>query len=177
MPTVIATPGASNATSYVTVAEADTYLEARPNVTAWTLASATDRAVAVITATRLLTPLSWLGSRTSRTQALAWPRTACVDPDAPVGYTGYRGDESIYFDPAVVPARIKDATCELALEVLKAGTADLATLDGDAGLVAKTIGPISKAWGTRGKPQGLARFTQVLTLIRPLLGGTGVIRS
>lgn len=177
MPTVIATAGAADANSYVTVAEAQAYLDARLNVAAWTNASVDDRERAVITATRLLTPLPWLGSRTTSAQALAWPRTACPDPDAPEGFTGVRGLGYLYYDTSVIPVRVKDATCELALEVLNAGTADLGTLDADANLTSKTVGPLSKSWATGGKPQGLARFTFFRTLIAPLLGGTGVQRS
>lgn len=177
MPTVIATPGAANATSYLTVAEADAYLDARPNVAAWTGASADARARAVITATRLLSPLPWRGSRTTAAQALAWPRADCPNPDAPWGVSGVTGDEWIYYASDVIPQRVKDACAELALELLNAGTSDLATLDGDANLTAKSIGPLSKAWGAQGKPQGMARFPFLLALLAPLLDTPGLARA
>lgn len=177
MPTIIATPGASDANSYVTVVEATAYLDARFNVGAWTAASADDKERALISATRLLTPLPFLGSRTTAAQSLAWPRTAAPDPDAPIGFSGLRDAGYLYYAQTVVPVRLKDATCELALEVLNAGTADLGTLDADANLTSKTVGPLSKSWAVGGKPQGLARFSFFRSLIAPLLGGARLVRS
>lgn len=170
MATVIATAGASDANSFVTVADCTTYLDGRLNTSAWTAASADDKARAVISATRLLNGLRYLGSTVSETQALQWPRAYVPNPDAPFDADPTRPfDEVVYYVETEIPQRIVDATCELALEFLNAGTTDFAALDGDANLTSKTIGPISKTWAAAGKPQGMARFPLVLNLLRPLL--------
>lgn len=177
MPSVIETPGAANANSFVSVAEATTYLDARPNIAAWTAADADAKARAVITATRLLSPLSWRGSRVTSTQALSWPRANCPDPDAPTGYLGATRDDWVSYDISIIPQRVKDATCETALAIVNSGATDFATLDADANLTSKTVGPLSKSWGAGGKPQGLARFPMLSSLLGPLLDVGGVRRS
>lgn len=175
--TVIATAGAATANSYVTVAEADAFLDGRLNAGAWSATDADTRAKAVVEATRELDALPWAGSRVSTAQALNWPRAYVLDPDAPwdVETTGI--DDRLYIAETVIPPRVKDATIELALQFVKAGTSDLAALDGDAGLVAKTVGPLAKAWGALGKPQGLARFPRAAQRLRPLLAGGGTMTA
>jgi len=169
MATVDATVGGAAANSYVTVAVADAYLDARLNASAWTGASAADQARAVIEATRTLDTFHWKGTRVNGTQALSWPRAYVPNPDAPkdVEVPSLVTDIA-YYPEASIPQRILDATCELALEFLKAGTTDLAALDADAQLTSKTTGPLSKSWAPGGKPQGVSRFTRVLDLITPL---------
>src|SRR5678810_157099 len=118
MPTVVATVGASNANSFVTVAEGDTYCDARLNASAWTDAEDDDKAKAVIEATRELSAKMWVGSKSTTAQALAWPRAYATDPDA--AWAGWG-----YYDSNIVPQRVKDATCELALQFLIGGILSL----------------------------------------------------
>lgn len=121
--TIVATPGASNANSYATVAEADTYFDDRLKATAWTGADADDKARALIEATRRIdqeefegTPVDPLNDAdvTGDTQALKWPRQA-ADDDA--GWT---------YDDDVIPTIVKRATFELALALLDADSDFLA---------------------------------------------------
>lgn len=163
---ITATVGASNANSFVTEAEMDAYCEGRLNASAWTSDAAA--LPALVEATRDLSNLTWKGWRVTETQALSWPREHVRDPDAiydedvgELGYPEYATD--------IIPQRVKDATCELALAYLKAGTTDLASVDADTNLTSKTVGPLSKSWGPAGKPTGLARFPRVQQLIAPLL--------
>lgn len=78
------------------------------------------KASALIMATRYLDQLSYLGERTEDTQALAFPRMFLPDPDATAVYVGQtmrlRRD---YLDEDTVPKRIKHATYELAFSLLK----------------------------------------------------------
>lgn len=115
---IVATPGASTANSYVTVAEADTYFGDRPESTAWTGATADQKAAALIYATRRIDqetfkghPAKPLTDRASSgdTQALKWPRYSVPTPD------GW------YYDQSVVPECVKRATMELALAMLAGG--------------------------------------------------------
>ena len=70
-PTLVATPGASNANSYTTVAEATAYFESRLYRSTWENADPADQTVALIWATRVLDEqIDWLGTKVSTTQAL-----------------------------------------------------------------------------------------------------------
>jgi hypothetical protein len=99
MPTIVATPGAANANSYLTRAEAQAYFDARLSVAGWD--DADDQDVLLIMATRVIdaiarplktfvpaqggiaayyrTRRTWTGAPASTTQRLAWPRTGMYD--------------------------------------------------------------------------------------------------
>lgn len=159
--TIIATPGASDANSFVTIEEADAYLATRLNASDWT--GTEPKKKAACEATRELSALGWQSYRTSSTQALAWPRLNAPNPD------GTSACE--VFEDTIVPQRIKDATCELALEFLRAGTIDAAALDSKAGIIEKTVGPLTTRYADPSqRAQGLARYPRVMKLIGPLLG-------
>lgn len=85
-PSLVATAGASNANSYLTIAGADSIANGMVGSLAWANATNDTKARALITATNGLETLSYIGQRTSTTQALSWPRTnaACGDkaPDS-----------------------------------------------------------------------------------------------
>lgn len=115
MPTVVATVGGSTSNSYVEVAEADTFFDERLQVTAWTGASADDKARAVIQATRRIDQEQFVGhpvrpltdrSASGTTQALQWPR---YNAQAPDGW---------WYDQDVIPERVKRATMLLAHAIL-----------------------------------------------------------
>lgn len=120
MPLVIVeTPGASNANSYVSAAEADTYFAARPGSTAWTgEADADTKAAALIYATVRIDEEQFKGRSTKPlpdratsgdTQALEWPRAGVSD------------GEGWYYDQDTVPVCVKRATMEVALAMLAGG--------------------------------------------------------
>jgi len=115
MPTLITTPGAVDANSYATVAEADAYHDTHLYASAWTAASANTKAVALIQATRTLDALyEWAEWRTYETQALAWPRSGLLDAGA-----------MQYLDEDEIPSQLKNATAEFARQLLEANrTAD-----------------------------------------------------
>ena len=107
MPTLIATPGAVNANSYATVAEADTYHETHLYMSVWENADTDQKTIALIWATRLLDEQNdWIGEKASAAQALRWPRSYAEDAD---GYP---------IDAATIPNGIKNATAELARHLL-----------------------------------------------------------
>jgi hypothetical protein len=158
--TVDATVGGAAANSFVTVAEADSYLEARLNSAAWT--GTEPKKQAVIEATRSLSALAWQGNRADDTQFLSWPRFNASNPDGTSALDVYDDD--------VIPQRIKDATCELALEFLRAGTTDIANPESSSGVIEKTVGPLTTRWADPSQRlSGLARFPRVMALINPLL--------
>lgn len=126
-PTIVVEDGTgkADANSYISVADAQAYIEGRLNSDSWNNASADQKAIAVLMATRSVdVNMEWFGYRVGTVQALDWPRLYVPDkrltmyhyvrdPLAPVGIYGpvYPQDE--------VPVRVKDATAELAAEMLK----------------------------------------------------------
>jgi Putative DnaT-like ssDNA binding protein len=169
--TLDATVGGAAANTFATDAEADAYIGNRLNSGAWSAASGDDQARALIEATRELSTMIWQGSRATDTQALSWPRFLAPNPDG-VTITWWA-----YYDPGVIPQRIKDATCELALEFLRAGSSDIASTDTNSGVIEKTVDVLTTRWQPGQRPLGLNRFPRVLKLISPLLSiGTGQVR-
>ena len=158
--TVIATPGAANANSYLTLAEAQTYFDSRLFSDAWT--NSPDQNVALVMATRILDALAqpfktlmpeqngvpayyrvrrqWTGTRSTSTQALAWPRTNMVDANGNI------------IDSSVVPQDLKNATAELAMQLSSTDR----TLDNDVitgGITAVRTGSVSVSFKQNITPQ------------------------
>jgi hypothetical protein len=99
-----ATAGGPSANSYATVAEGTSYHEGRLHSSAWTDASATDKAAALVWATRLLDgTFAWAGWPDTSSQALQWPRSGIV-----------ARNPFVVVPEGVVPQEIKNATAELA---------------------------------------------------------------
>lgn len=104
MADLIATVGAADANSYVTVDEATAYHETRPGST-WE--DVDDQEAALIMATRLMDGLLvWTGSAATALQALGWPRNGMLT----------RNNFAIAAD--VLPRELKDATSELAMQLV-----------------------------------------------------------
>jgi hypothetical protein len=129
--TLIATSGASNANSFATVAEADSYHEAHLYGSAWTSAATAKKEQSLVMATRWLdAQVRWLGYASYSTQVLGWPRYGVSNP-----VTG------VLLDSTTIPQRIRDVTAELARRLI---VGDL-TADNDAevaGLKRLKAGPV-----------------------------------
>lgn len=172
-----ATVGASDANSYITEEEMTAYCEGRLNASIWT--GDESQLAALVEATRDLTVMEWEGIRASSTQALAWPRDFVANPDLRLDtfneqyYDIIRRQAPVYYLNNEIPDRIKTATAELALQYLKSGGTDLAARPSDAGVIEKTVGPLTTKWeSARARPEGIERFTRVMSYIQPLLKGT-----
>ena len=110
MPAAInATTGSASANSYLTIAAADTIAESMLGTLAWTTATSDQKTRALITATRGLDTLTWIGDRATTTQALDWPRSnvSCDGVD-------YADD--------IIPEQIKYSTFDLANALLTTPT-------------------------------------------------------
>jgi hypothetical protein len=105
---LIATPGAADANSYCTVAEAALWLADRLDAEAWYQTSVLQREQALIWATRLLDEQAgWQTTPVTTTvQALWWPCTDASD----------RFGEVI--PPTIIPDFVQRATAEYALALL-----------------------------------------------------------
>jgi len=102
--------GKGDANAYASVAHGDAYHEGHLYATAWTAATTPNKEKALVMATRLIdSQYQFAGWKASTAQALQWPRASCLDPD---------GEDDLPAD--AVPQAIRDATCELARELLVA---------------------------------------------------------
>src|ERR1017187_2308118 len=108
--------GKADANAYAEVANGDAYHAGHLYATAWTAATADQKAVALVMATRLIdAEYQFNGLRTVDAQALQWPRVNCLDPD--------KASASVlvslllaypFVSASIVPKALVLATCELA---------------------------------------------------------------
>lgn len=99
--TIIATPGASDANSYLTVAAADTLAEERLGTLTWSTATDTNKKKALVQATRYMDTLTYIGEKATTTQSLLWPRTGATC-----------GDKN--YSSTIIPPEVEEATFDLA---------------------------------------------------------------
>jgi hypothetical protein len=100
--------GKADANAYANVADGDAYHAGHLYASAWTAATADQKAVALVMASRLLdAEYQFGGTRAVASQALQWPREDCPDPDA--------GD---MVAETMVPKAVVEAACELARELI-----------------------------------------------------------
>lgn len=97
-PTIIATPGATNANAFGTLAESETYFDAQYHPDdPWSGFTDAQKTVAIIMATRWMTSLiEWTGYWASTTQALPWPRNGM-----------WHRNDFVYVDSTTVPDEVK----------------------------------------------------------------------
>ena len=99
--TITATPGDASANCYVTLYEANSYLEAHLQASVWTAFDDEKKKAALVAATRQIDTMKFAGRRGTQAQSLAWPRIGLYDYDSYV-VTG-------------VPVKLKAAVNELAI--------------------------------------------------------------
>lgn len=101
-----ATLGASDANSYVTLAEASAYFGDRMHASAW--AAITEKDQLLITSSQMLDwYINWKGDKASVAQSMQWPRDGAIRPD---------GTE---IDDDVLPPEVKIAVYELAFSSME----------------------------------------------------------
>src|SRR5262249_21642796 len=125
VPALVTAIGTANANSYRTLAEADSFFEARLDGENWASFSGDKRTQALLKSAKRLNQINWLGSKINMVQALAWPRVGVLKRDSASVYTygGYYGSPyPIYgeeYRADEIPEIVKDAQCEFAFEFLK----------------------------------------------------------
>ncbi len=114
--------GLADATSYLSVAEANVILEANPHVyPVWSARGTSDRQKLLVWATRVLdAAVRWYGRKTVESSALRWPRTGVVDRDG------------VALAATVLPPALKLATATFAASL---GVADRTAERDQDGLV------------------------------------------
>ena len=160
--------GMSSATSYISVADADSFAT-EVGLTSWTGTNGA-KETALIKAQRFLTQLyrgQWKGERIASTQALDWPRNGVYDAD---GYL---------LTSTTVPSAVKEAQVELAVRALTAGLiSDVATTDAGIASEASSVGGVSYSVTFTGSKATQAQYPVVNLLLAPYLrGGTEVMRG
>jgi hypothetical protein len=104
---LVSTLGGTTSNSYVTLADATAYFVDRLDSSAWSDASIRQQQNALIMATMRLEAETYVGSKAYYTQRLQWPRYSTFDRDG------------IVYDYLTIPGIVQQATCELALALLR----------------------------------------------------------
>ncbi len=118
---IVATPGAANANSYLTLAEAQAIIDGfveDADVQHWGSGNTDSRNRALFTATQRLDRERFLGARATDTQALQWPRTGVRKPDTYINTYAVGFPFRIttdYFTDTEIPTQIQYAQAVLAV--------------------------------------------------------------
>ncbi|MAK71780.1 MAG: hypothetical protein CMF19_07020 [Idiomarinaceae bacterium] len=173
MPTFVVEDGTgkSDANSYVSVANADTYFDNYGAPATWTGASTANKEKALRIATAYVSERygnRWRGVIDSDTQALDWPRSGVVD-----AATG------LYYDNDEMPTKLLNATAEVALRQL-AGTSlrpDVKAGEGNVTNSTISVGGISISEDFIGSATTSPDFPEVRDKLRDLMtdGGAGLL--
>lgn len=176
MPTIVATPGAANANSYLTVSEASAYFDSRVPGAVFDAWDNSDRREALlINATRLIDKLllpdvkelfyqngvayyrvhpAWTGLPAMVTQRLCWPRTGMLDQNGNA------------IAASVIPQDLKDATAEFAGQLAVGDR----TLDNDVvlqGVRSIKAGSVAMTFDTAGLAASYVLPSAVYNLLVP----------
>ena len=154
--------GKTDADSYLSVADADTYHTNHSGSTDWSGATTATKEQALRLATQYLDVRYnglWKGYRSNETQALDWPRAYVEDSD------GY------YYDSDEMPLRVKDATAELALRVVEGDTLlDDITKPGTIKRKRVKAGPVETETEYVGGYNQVKKYPLIDGIVRPLTG-------
>ncbi len=117
------TVGGNASESYVTVAEADIYVEARYDGTdlgtEWDALDEEPKEYRLKLGALILNTFAWRGAKASRNQRLDFPRWWRWDDGYPLDEDTYEDYADITdYTPPTVPDEAKDAQCELSLQVV-----------------------------------------------------------
>jgi hypothetical protein len=118
---IVATPGAANANSYLTLADAQAIVDGfvqDADVQHWGSGNTDSRNRALFTATQRLDRERFLGARATDTQSLQWPRTGVRKPDTYINTYAVGFPFRIttdYFTDTEIPTQIQYAQTVLAV--------------------------------------------------------------
>lgn len=144
---LVATIGAANANTYLTLADAQAIVDGLvldADVTAWGTATTDAKNRALYTAAQRLDRERFLGARSTDTQSMQWPRTGVRKPDTYINTyaTGFPFRITTdYFTDSEIPPQIKQA--QVVLAVYLNNNTDGLGLSGLEDYNSVSIGPIS----------------------------------
>jgi len=123
---LVTTEGGESSNSYVTILEADAYLSAsyedQTVLLEWEDLTSASKETRLKLAALILNTFAWRGAKACRNQSLSFPRWWRWDD-------GYPIDEDTYLDyadiidytPPTTPQTVKDAQCEVTIQVVHSG--------------------------------------------------------
>lgn len=156
-----------NATSYVSESELTAYCAAR----GYTLLGNSSQLL--ILAADYLESLEYVGTRTSKSQTMLWPRTAYI---INVGYGNFTSYplypiivDGYYVDIHEIPIRLKKAQLEAAMQLDKGN--DLLAPQGQA-VISEKVGPLEVQY--KKESSSGVFIPKVNSLIAPLLRSGGI---
>lgn len=157
----------SDADSYLSVADADTYNTNYTGSTDWSAASTAAKEIALRQATQYLEVHldgNWRGFKFTSTQALAWPRSSAAD------------NEGYYYDTDEIPQRLKDAVAELAERIVSGDTL-LADQTSPGIIKRKSIkaGPVERDIEYMGGLSQVTKYPKIEDLLTPLVAITSML--
>jgi len=154
--------------SYISVADADTYLAIYTTRTDWDSATTANKEIALKRATQYLDNMygaRWKGIRSDEDQALDWPRYGVTDHD---GY-GWDSDE--------MPTELLNATCEIADRIID-GDNPMAD-QSDTSTIRKQkvkAGPVEEEVEYAGSMTLGKKYPTVEALLSPLITGANMVQ-
>lgn len=169
-----ATVGGPTANSFIGLSDAQAIVDITPNSCAWTEIGSILQSQALAAATTMLNVLAYQGTKVDFLQALAWPRYGVPDPDygeTRVGPGAYAiiGQWGFYLDTTTIPRRIGRACTMLALEILRARTADVWGVDATANIASKQIDTLITQYVDPSlRRSGLRKYPSVWREVGPL---------
>lgn len=164
--------------SYLDVAAADAYFSDRLGAEAWAALTPTQKSQALVSATRRLDRLPFLGAKKDQAQALAFPR--CYPPTGlPLISNPNSVDDLPYgagwYCESDVPQAIKDAVCEEALALVTIGKSQRLELQAQ-GVRSFSLGRLSETFGPAPKGLNGLLSLEARELLRPYVAGAvGII--
>lgn len=135
--------------TYISSADADTYFSTRLYSTAWTGATADNKAMALIEATKKIDRQILKGIKAVSTQTLEFPRAFYVDEgfSRNIGLTIDNVHGEGWYVETEVQQAIKDACCEEAIAILSIGANANKRLELQAqGVKSFTLGNLSETY-------------------------------
>jgi len=165
MPTIIATPKASDANSYISEVDAGVYFTNKGVPAMWIAATTTQKQEALIAGTQYLDAKytrSWRGIKTISTQRLAWPRQGIWDYDG------------LYVDENIIPRNVQEACAEAAVRSL---SGELIDETGTIKAESIRVGEIETSTEYMGGKSSRSFFTLVAQLLTDFIGGASFDRS
>jgi len=160
--------GLANADSYISVADADTYVDAVATAarnTVWDALTLANQERALRVATQWLDAeynTRWKETRSNEGQALDWPRQNIEDIDGFIILS------------TIVPQPVKDSTVEMALRAMSEDIFLDETNDGRIRSKMSKVGPLATRTEYVGGAGQSKRFPVVQRLLRDLVTGTAV---
>ena len=162
--------GLANANAYADATDGDAYHDGHLYATAWTAATLANKEKALVMATRLIdSQYQFNGEKANETQALQWPRAGVRNPDI--------AGEWVWGD--AIPTNVRDATCEMARELL---ITDRTAAPVGEGLRYTVDGTLQSGYDKRDRRPIISHVAQAMlakfgSLIRSRSGAVNLIRA